>query len=120
MANDGTNFGPLGNLVGTWKGNGNGWNIIAVPTTPTDAGEPVAPGNNQNAILGSGFQLEIDLGARLRQVPTSHYDIVSFSRSLGTIWDSGTQSAHSRSTPSNGIACGTGASMKLDCENGVI
>ncbi len=59
MANDGTNFGPLESLVGTWMGNGNGWNIIAVPTTPTDAKEPVAPGNSKNAILGSGYQLEI-------------------------------------------------------------
>ena len=52
-------LGPVKSLVGKWVGTGNGWNIIAVPTTPKDAKSPVSPGTNKNAILGSGFQLEV-------------------------------------------------------------
>ncbi len=37
----------------------------------------------------------LGLGARLRPISTFRYDIVSFSRNLGMIWDSDTQSARS-------------------------
>jgi hypothetical protein len=54
-----SNLGPIENLVGKWVGTGNGWNIIAVPKTPTNASTPVKPGNPNNAILGVDFQLEV-------------------------------------------------------------
>ena len=54
-----SNLGPIESLIGKWVGTGNGWNIIAVPTTPPDVTSPVAPGTPENAILGEGFTLEV-------------------------------------------------------------
>ena len=45
-----SNLGAIQNLMGKWVGTGNGWNLIAVPTTPPDATSPVAPGTSENAI----------------------------------------------------------------------
>ncbi len=54
-------LGPIENLVGKWEGTGNGWNIIAVPLTPSNATAPVSPGTTENAALSQFkvFQLEV-------------------------------------------------------------